>query len=393
MKLAFVSWNARHGYRHFSRYAHEEFAKNVSRYCLVSADFTVHPQSSTRHTTPPSGYALRMIHQVTRRIARVFHRADLVRRVHESLFDLFALSVIDLPDIVYFDKPYFVNTLAMLRGKGSTTIAYQPMPHYNLLEKVVRREEERFGIRSFYKFDTRADNRYKGLAVVDHIIAHSQIVQASDEMYGIDPSKIQIDYGCVDANYYRPGKHNHDPSQFVVMYVGNDDIVKGLPYLLDAWEHIQISGITLQIIGRTTANTRERYMLYDNIVFLGILGSDKVRSLYQAADVLVVPSVIDAGPKAALEAMACGCPVIISNMAGYSEIIDDGYDGIVIPARDSDAIACSIQRLYSSRDLCYAMGTRARQKAKSLSGRLHAKSIYKYIMEVYSMKAKEPQKV
>jgi glycosyltransferase involved in cell wall biosynthesis len=72
-----------------------------------------------------------------------------------------------------------------------------------------------------------------------------------------------------------------------------------------------------------------------------------VRSLLWAADVLAMPSRQEAMPMAALEALACGVPVVGSRVGGIPEIVRDGENGILVPAEDAGALARALDGLLS----------------------------------------------
>jgi alpha-maltose-1-phosphate synthase len=85
-------------------------------------------------------------------------------------------------------------------------------------------------------------------------------------------------------------------------------------------------------------------------------------AVYRAADVLVFPSLNDAFGLVMLEAMACGLPVIATDHSGAVDVIRDGVDGFVVPARDPAAIAARLEPLIADPSLAAEMGRLARQR-------------------------------
>ncbi len=93
-----------------------------------------------------------------------------------------------------------------------------------------------------------------------------------------------------------------------------------------------------------------------------------MRKLYQNVDVVMIPSVTVSGTQentsiAALEAMACGTPVIASNIGGLPELIRDGHNGFLIPERNSPALADATLTLLEDMHLAQRMGRDARRRA------------------------------
>jgi UDP-glucose:(heptosyl)LPS alpha-1,3-glucosyltransferase len=91
----------------------------------------------------------------------------------------------------------------------------------------------------------------------------------------------------------------------------------------------------------------ERLGVAARVRFLG--GLDDVRPVLWAADAFLAPALYDPFPNAALEALACGLPVIASPACGVSELIEPGRNGFVHDALDVPAIAASMARLAVER--------------------------------------------
>jgi glycosyltransferase involved in cell wall biosynthesis len=91
----------------------------------------------------------------------------------------------------------------------------------------------------------------------------------------------------------------------------------------------------------------------------------------QAADVVVVPSVVDrAGnvdglPNALLEALAAGRAVIASRVAGIPDVVEDGREALLVPPGDADALASALTRLRDDPALREGLGSAARRKVAS----------------------------
>lgn len=80
----------------------------------------------------------------------------------------------------------------------------------------------------------------------------------------------------------------------------------------------------------------------DRIHFLGYLGEEEIIRELQAADLFILPSFVEGLPVSAMEAMAIGVPVIATNIAGTSELIEDGKTGLLVRPSDSKALADAI---------------------------------------------------
>jgi glycosyltransferase involved in cell wall biosynthesis len=100
--------------------------------------------------------------------------------------------------------------------------------------------------------------------------------------------------------------------------------------------------------------------LPDGVRSLGLIAdSQQLAGLYAAADLLVVPSLMDNAPNVIAEAHACGLPVIASTVGGIPEMIESGSTGALVPAADRDALASAILEL-----LPIVMSDRMRWRAR-----------------------------
>ena len=90
---------------------------------------------------------------------------------------------------------------------------------------------------------------------------------------------------------------------------------------------------------------------------------DDMPRLLAEVDIMVLPSYREGLPKSLIEAAACGLPLIAADVPGCREVITDGVDGLLVPVRDSAALAAAICRLDDDRELAQNLGLAAREKA------------------------------
>jgi len=96
--------------------------------------------------------------------------------------------------------------------------------------------------------------------------------------------------------------------------------------------------------------------------FLGM--RDDIDGLYGALDIFVLPSHREGFPRAAMEAAACGLPLVLTNIRGCRQVVESGSNGYLVSVRDSRALASSIQALVDDPELRRRMGDASAKKAK-----------------------------
>ncbi len=157
-----------------------------------------------------------------------------------------------------------------------------------------------------------------------------------------------------------------EPHEPLVYYVGRVQQEKGLFVLVDAARQVVSADPRVKFIiagtGSLLPALRERVQALDlgeRVTLPGFI-SDALRDqLYQAADVAVAPSLYEPFGIVALEAMAAQCPVIVSDVGGLSEVVDDGLTGLKIPPDRSDLLAQAILQSLTQRAQALEMAERA----------------------------------
>ncbi len=155
----------------------------------------------------------------------------------------------------------------------------------------------------------------------------------------------------------------------ILLFVGRLTHYKGVPYLLEAMK--RISG-RLLIIGtgeleRQLRNQAERNNLSTKVSFLGELRDEEMVPFLHACDLLVLPSITrnEAFGLVQLEAMACGKPVISTNLeTGVPYVNQTGVTGFIVPPMDSEALDGAIRRLLEDDKLRARMGIEGRKRVE-----------------------------
>jgi D-inositol-3-phosphate glycosyltransferase len=126
--------------------------------------------------------------------------------------------------------------------------------------------------------------------------------------------------------------------------------------------------------------------LQDLIAFLGKRAQDTLPYYYSAAKAVVVPSHYESFGMVALEAMACGTPVVASQVGGLAFLVQDGVTGFTVPVDEPQALAERLTTLTTNADLRDQMGKQAAAFAQGYGWNHIASQIVKVYDEVLEAK-------
>ncbi len=203
-------------------------------------------------------------------------------------------------------------------------------------------------------------------------------------LYGDPDGRIEIISPGVEHAFFAPGDRSGaraalglDPHRPLLLFVGRLQPLKAPDLAIRALHSLDARGHTeaeLVIVGGASgsagdvhdAETRalvDELGLHDRVRFVPPQPHHMLSSWYRAADVSLVPSRSESFGLVALEAAACGVPVVASSVGGLVSLIDDGRTGLLVDGRDPDAYAAAIGKILDDPQLADDMGRAAVERA------------------------------
>jgi D-inositol-3-phosphate glycosyltransferase len=251
----------------------------------------------------------------------------------------------------------------------------------------------------------RLDGESAVVKRADRIIVSTPAEQAQLEwFYQVNMNKISIIPPGVDTGHFYPIAVDEareylglKPDDRMILFVGRIEPLKGLDTLIRAVACLQLKylhePVRLAVIGgdpdaepddMSEEMTRiqklcDELTVGKMVAFLGKRGQDTLPYYYSAAEVVVMPSHYESFGMVALEAMACGTPVIASQVGGLAFLVQDGVTGFTIPAEDSIALCDKLTSLLGNKTLRKKMGHAAAAYAKNYDW----KKIASQIVRIY----------
>lgn len=203
----------------------------------------------------------------------------------------------------------------------------------------------------------------------DAVHCISAAIQREAESFGLDPSKARVIHPGIDPEFFCPPRHAAPSKTLRMITVGSLVWVKGTTYALQALRLLLDRGVSARLTVVGDGPERQQVLftvddldLWNHVDLAGRLAPVAVRDRLRQSDVFVLPSLSEGFCNAAVEAMACGVPVVMTNCGGVREGVTDGVEGFIVPIRDPEAMAKALERLASDPDMRARMGQSGRAR-------------------------------
>lgn len=321
--------------------------------CQVNAGF---PFPGTSEAPPaPLRYMLRFLGKVV--------GLKVPRQAAEALFDWWSASLLACADAYLLHAGYSLpRTFRRARSYGGVLIDLTATAHIAANARLESEELRMLNVLGYEGFYKRLLIKHKHVEDFDYAIAMSEFVKESYVAAGFDPGRVFVASPDIDLARFRPVPKKEDI--FRLLYVGYTTPLKGLHYLLDAWESLNLAGAELVLVGgygdMPDALRRQYEERIRNCATIrqepSVLDPERY---YSMASAFAFPSLTEGFGRVTLEAMACGIPVITTENA--RGIVEDGKTGFVVPIRDANAFADKIRYLYDHPEERRRMGEEARR--------------------------------
>jgi glycosyltransferase involved in cell wall biosynthesis len=284
------------------------------------------------------------------------------------------------PDVIHANGLHFHGSFVGAkesRRAGIPLVATAHLADVDALPLV-----SRLAAKTFNRFISRVIARASKI-----VIAVSPSVEIHLRSLGVSPSRIRIVRNGVDHVRFRPSSSHVESKTLHAILVGRLISNKGS---LDALEGVAAArrkgrDVRLAILGDgpLLEKVRARSELIDLRGTVEILGTvSNVEEYLREADVLLRPSWTEGLPLAVIEALACGTPVICTDVPGNTDLIEHGINGLVYPVRDTDALSDQILRLCDDHELRNALSTSAFDSGQSYTWEKCAEGHHRAFLDV-----------
>jgi glycosyltransferase involved in cell wall biosynthesis len=267
------------------------------------------------------------------------------------------------PEIFVGTAAADLHCLELAKRRGTTLVHDCPGLHPLFLRDVWREAAGRADIKTngagtrVSKWDSRKLVEY---SFADYLLVYSDLHRQSFEAAGYPSERLLVSPLWVDTNlWYREVPQHLDKTitrePLKLLFVGSINLLKGIPFLMKAAAECG-SAVQLTIVGAKNSETASLLgPARSNVRLVPPQRKSRLRNIYVSHNVLVLPSVGDSFGFVAMEAMACGLPVIVTQNCGVP-VPDNAWR---VPAMDSESLAKRIMEYVDDRTLLADHGKKA----------------------------------
>lgn len=208
----------------------------------------------------------------------------------------------------------------------------------------------------------KRDRKASEVALATRVSVASEFTRRSLEAAGVAAPIVTTPYGFPVEVFAARARRPAGP--FTVLAAGAQNLLKGTPYLLEAWKRAAISDAELHLVGRSRLSKTFLDGYAGSFRHFQTVPRRELAARYASADLVAFPTLGDGFGLVIQEAMCSGTPVLTTPCGGGPACITDGVDGWIVPARDIDALVERLRAAAADRDRLFEMGRAARARAE-----------------------------
>ena len=276
------------------------------------------------------------------------------------------------------DRPDVVHADFWMSGYAAVTVA-EPLELPTLLTyHALGREKRREQGRSDTSPGARIEIEDWLARSVDRVIATTEAERATVAEMGARQDSVSVVPCGVDLDHFRPigGKWPSRGRRFRITVIGRLVPRKGIAEVVEAL--VQLPEAELLVVGgppemmlpddphaQAITALAETLGVADRVHLLGAIGRRDIPSILRSSSAVCCTPWYEPFGMVALEAMACGVPVVATSVGGLAETVVDGVTGLLVPPRDPDAIAAALRRVANDQPAANRMQAAALRRSRA----------------------------
>jgi len=399
----------------------QQLEKRNSLKRLFTFSYTKHDRTriSCKHVTNISSCFVLDILYLKTRLDRIIHKSSY-NVFKDNLFDYLVskqISKLENIDIFVGWAHYALKSIPAARKAGAKIIIESGSCHILEQKRLLEEEYAKFNVPFIPLHQKNITKMLQEYELADYIMTLSEFSYQSFIKHGMPKNKLLKVTCGIDVEYFLGAEQSSARSnlpddkkpwilkqvqddtvlrschpelvsgsqikskRFRVIFVGLLNLRKGVQYLLQAWNKLDLpeDQTELLLVGNLAPDLKfvlDKIPMKKNIIFYGSTTRENLREIYMTGSIFVLPSVEDGFGMVMGEAMASGLPVICTTNTGGPDIITDQEHGFIIPARNIDILAEKIEWCYNNQETCKLMGINAQEQIKKFTWDRYGENVY-----------------
>ena len=270
-----------------------------------------------------------------------FHGESFRFALH-TFYDRWVQTLLKPGDHILSSYGHTNHCFQWVRSHGGQTFLDAGNSHPQNFWQIISQEHKRWGCTLPPVSSGHYQRSLDMMKNVDHVLAPSRFVEDSFLKYGFTKRQIaRIPY-ATDLSIFKSAERRPAERPFTVINTGGLSLRKGTPYLLEALRILKnkIPDMRILLTKHISDSIRPILGRYNDlpIEWSKTLPPNLLAERLRSADLFILPSLEEGMARTALEAMACGLPVILTPNTGSSDLVDEGINGSIVPIRSPEVI-------------------------------------------------------
>jgi glycosyltransferase involved in cell wall biosynthesis len=244
-----------------------------------------------------------------------------------------------------------LKTAQIVKKRGNIFMLNRFSHHILVQKRILEEQSSIWGWPEILPTQFNVDRELEEYQLADKIIVPSHASYESFKNQGVNMEKVFVNPFPLIASKALANSQTKKN----IIFVGSVSLRKGFPSLIQAFNLLNMPGVKLHVVGIYPGSfiryLEKKSLSFDNVVLHGPLGTEQLNHLYNECDVLVLPSFEDGWGMVVNEAMARGCIPVVSNGAGASDQIKNGFNGYVFEPCDVTYLAECIHKAIGNEEV------------------------------------------
>lgn len=283
---------------------------------------------------------------------------------------------------------YALKSMQTARSHGAKIIIESGSSHIKAQQTLLEAEYSKWNIPNQPINHQVIEKMKQEYEQTDYIMTLSTNSRQSFIQQGIPAHKIlQVPCGTDVEFFIEPPINQRKDNKFRIIFVGLLNLRKGLPYIIEAWNMLNLPEEKTELL--LVGNLQKDFYYYiknktfkKNIVFYGSTNRSTLKKLYYQSTIFVLPSIEDGFGMVMGEAMACGLPIIATTNTGAPDVITDTVHGFLISPGSSYALAEKLLWCYEHQDACVAMGQHGKKHIRNFTWDNYGQRVYEIYQNI-----------